>query len=335
MTTTAPHIRLHGTRNTILVLGLLLLLGAASQAAATITPEPGLTTRVTAITITYKAHNGTCQHAEVLLPAWYTRHNNPPLPLVISPHGRGGKGSSNAKFWGTLPTTGGFAVVNPDGMGRRLDRISYGYRGQIDDLARMPDIVTKALPWVHLDRDRIFALGSSMGGQETLLLVARHPKLARRRRRDGLRHRHGPPLRPARAAARSARCSQSNMRTELGGSPATAPKAFASRSPLSQARRIARSGVPLQIWWSTKDRIVIDQQHQSGDALRYAPPARPVRPAEGVHRDLAPLHRDALHLSSAARADRVRAPARRLRGPAGERPRRRSSRRSPSEQPDV
>ncbi len=41
----------------------------------------------------------------------------------------------------------------------------------------MPDFATKALPWLRIDRSRIYALGSSMGGQETLLLVARHPDL--------------------------------------------------------------------------------------------------------------------------------------------------------------
>jgi poly(3-hydroxybutyrate) depolymerase len=267
MTAAAPHIRLHATRNTVLLLGLLLLLVAASRAAATISPEPGCSARVTSITITYTAHNGVRRHAEVLLPSWYTRHNNPPVPLVISPHGRGGQGSSNAKFWGTLPTTGGFAVVNPDGMGRRLDRISYGYRGQIDDLARMPAIVSRALPWVRVDRERIFALGSSMGGQETLLLVARHPTLlagaAAMDSVTNMARRYGQ-LHLSDVSA----MLQSNMRTELGGSPAAAPRAYAARSPLSQARRIAASGVPLQIWWSVKDRIVIDQEHQSGTLFR-------------------------------------------------------------------
>ena len=61
---------------------------------------------------------------------------------------------------------------------------------------------------------------------------------------------------------------QSNMRTELGGSPADARAAYAARSPLSQTRRIAASGVPLQVSWSTKDRIVIDQKHQSGTLFR-------------------------------------------------------------------
>ena len=41
-------------------------------------------------------------------------------------------------FWGGLPAFGPFAVVNPEGQGRRLTLYSWGWRGQIDDLARMP-----------------------------------------------------------------------------------------------------------------------------------------------------------------------------------------------------
>jgi hypothetical protein len=48
---------------------------------------------------------------------------------------------------------------------------------------------------------------------------------------------------------------------------------------MSQTHPIARSGVPLQIWWSTEDRIVFDQEHQSGalfDRLLRLNPCAPV-----------------------------------------------------------
>ena len=132
---------------------------------------------VRVLAIHYRTHDGAVRNAYVVLPAWYGPADDPKIPLVISPHGRGGNGRLNAEFWGDLPARGGFAVVNPDGMGRVFRSYSYGYSGQIDDLARMPSIVEQALPWLQVDRKRIFALGSSMGGQETLLLVARHPHL--------------------------------------------------------------------------------------------------------------------------------------------------------------
>ena len=230
------------------------------------------TTRVW--TIHYTAHNGADRLAYVLLPAWYGPANNPRLPLVISPHGRGATGRSNAKFFGNLPAVGGFAVISPDGMGRRLGYFSYGYRGQIDDLARMPDVATRALPWLRIDRSRIYALGSSMGGQETALLVARHPRLlagaaAMDSVTDLRRRYHQLPSVPCdeRCLARWGEPVgvnlQSVMRREVGGSPEENPAAYAARSALSQSAAIARSGVPLQIWWSSKDRIVFDQKHES------------------------------------------------------------------------
>src|SRR5215207_11215511 len=89
-------------------------------------------------TIRYRSHSGADRLAYVVLPAWYGPENNPPLPAVISPHGRGATGLSNASFFGRLPAVGSFAVISPDGMGLRLKNFSYGAAGQIDDLARMP-----------------------------------------------------------------------------------------------------------------------------------------------------------------------------------------------------
>jgi hypothetical protein len=116
----------------------------------------------------------------VLLPSWYGPGRNPTIPLVISPHGRNGTGKGNAEYWGRLPAIGTFAVVNPDGMGRRLGSKSYAYKGQIDDLAKMPTVVTRSLPWIRIDSSRIYALGSSsMGGQETALFLDRGQWLAK------------------------------------------------------------------------------------------------------------------------------------------------------------
>src|SRR5262249_53178765 len=108
---------------------------------------------------------------------WYGPHRHPPIPLVISPHGSGAKPRLNAERWGDLPARGGFAVVNPEGQGSHLELYSWGSRAQIADLARMPQLVHRALPWLHIDPHRIYAVGASMGGQESLLLAAKHPHL--------------------------------------------------------------------------------------------------------------------------------------------------------------
>src|SRR5215218_7618011 len=88
--------------------------------------------------MSYTAHNGALRDAVVVLPDWYGPHRHPPLPMVISPHGRGLNGASNARLWGDLPALGSFVLVSPDGEGRRRHDTSWGWRGQIDDLARMP-----------------------------------------------------------------------------------------------------------------------------------------------------------------------------------------------------
>jgi pimeloyl-ACP methyl ester carboxylesterase len=240
-------------------------------------------------TITYTTHDGRERNAYVLLPGGYRPGRNPAIPLVISPHGRAVDGKTNTRRWGNLPTLGNFAVVNPDGYGRRLALHSWGYPGQIDDLARMADIVEAKLPWVHVDRSRVYAVGASMGAQETLLLAGRYSYLlAGAVAIDG-------PADFARQYRNFTRleCNdacrahwgelglgkQRLARRELGGTPATAAASFAERSPITYARAIAASGVPVQIWWSRTDKVVLDAAQQSGrmaQALRQANPQAPV-----------------------------------------------------------
>ena len=129
----------------------------------------------------------------------------------------------------------------------------------------MPDIIQRAVPWLRIDPRRVYAVGGSMGGQETLLLVARFPHLlagaaafdaptnmaARYRAFDNLRFGGG---------------LQRLARLEIGGTPATDPEGYEIRSPLDWARKIAFSGVPLQIWWSSRDTmspIKLDSQASS------------------------------------------------------------------------
>src|SRR5207244_1866858 len=170
---------------------------------------------------------------------------------------------------GHLPASGSFIVVNPDGRGRRLPDYSWGYSGQIEDLARMPDIVTRTLRWVRVDRHQVYAFGGSMGGQETLLLVARHPKLLAGAAafdsvtRLDVQYRHFRKLQCSKACRKAwhgpvGKSLQQLARVEMGGTPLKRPGAYAERSPFTYAHRIAASCVPLQLWWSVKDKIVTD-----------------------------------------------------------------------------
>jgi pimeloyl-ACP methyl ester carboxylesterase len=259
------------------VLGVALVAGAVAQAAPGASHVVNLNQlereeraagfgrerEIKVVPIDYRAHDGLLRRAYVLLPRWYGPGRDPPIPLVISPHGRGVPATANVKLWGNLPALGDFAVVCPEGQGRRLRLFAWGDPGDIADLARMPHIVSRALPYLRIARNRVYAIGSSMGGQETLLLVARYPHLL-----AGAAAFDADTNLAARYSLigklKLGRSLQHKLVLEVGGTPATAPAAYRVRSPLYWARQIAASGVPLQIWWSVKDKIVRDQAEQSG-----------------------------------------------------------------------
>lgn len=232
-------------------------------------------TAVKRLRIRYVAHDGRPSYAYVVLPSWYGPASNPPLPLIISPHGRGVGGRANSILWGNLPGRGTFAVINPDARGRRVAGHSWGYAGQIADLARMPEILRTTLPWLRIDRRKIYAFGGSMGGQETLLLLARYPKLLAGAAAFSsvtdlaLQYRNFNRLQCKNACRtllgkRFGSSLRELARREIGGGPGRYPGAYAARSPITHARAIAGSCVPLQLWWSVSDQIVVDQQSQTG-----------------------------------------------------------------------
>jgi pimeloyl-ACP methyl ester carboxylesterase len=286
-------------RRGILAVVLVTLL-ASSLAGSASASAPQLKVRV--LKIHYRAHNGKRRTAYLALPSTYRPRTAQPLPLVIAPHGRGISGRANLRLWGRLPARGGFAVISPDGEGRELGAYSWGAPGQIEDLARMPQIVKATLPWVKLDWHRIYAFGGSMGGQETLLLVARHPHLLAGAavfdavadfplQYYDLRHLRCN-KRCLETSGNIGQWLQRLVRKEVGGSPTKAPQRWRLRNPINYVGAIARSRVPLQIWWSTKDEIVSDQQRQSKrliDLIRRLNPKAPVDSFRGYWRHSAEM----------------------------------------------
>jgi pimeloyl-ACP methyl ester carboxylesterase len=270
---------------------LVAALACAASGGARPSGESQVSPSVRTWVIHYRAHNGVRRVAHVVLPASYGPGNAPPIPLVISPHGRGLTGRHNVPIWGTLPAEGPFAVVSPDGHGRRLPRYSWGYRGQIDDLARMPDILRRTLPWLRIDRTRVYAFGGSMGGQEVLLLAARYPELlAGAAAFDAVtnlaRQYRAFPRLPCHRRCRAlwkgplGLTLQRLARHEIGGTPATVSAAYAARSPIAYVRSLAFSCVPIQMWWSVADRVVVDQQHQSARLFWNIRGLNPIAPVQ-------------------------------------------------------
>ena len=172
-------------------------------------------------------------------------------------------------------------MISPEGHGRVLPLHSWGWGRQIDDLANMQYIAKATLPWLRIRPHSVYAMGGSMGGQETLLLVARFntllagavaldsPTDLARRYRDFARLSNG-------------RSLQELARREVGGVPESVPGAYARRSPINFARAIAFSRVPLQMFWSTADEVVLDQAHNSAALFRRIKELNPDAPVTGV-----------------------------------------------------
>jgi pimeloyl-ACP methyl ester carboxylesterase len=259
-------------------LALAALLLAAPAAHARVPTPADEHALVQELTIPYVAHDGVLRHAVVLLPA-HPSDLDRPLPLVISPHGRGVSAEANARIWGDLPGRDRFVLVSPDGEGRKLGLYSWGDPGQISDLARMPEIVAAALPDVPINAARVYAFGGSMGGQETLLLLAEYPNLlagaaAFDPATDMAERYHAFALLP------NGRTLQRLAREEMGGTPEQVPDAYAVRSPDAYADELAFADVPLQIWWSSRDRVIRDQVDEAGALYREIRGLNPGAPVE-------------------------------------------------------
>ena len=119
-----------------------------------------------------------------------------------------------------------------------------------------------------------------MGGQETLLLAALHPKLltaaAPLDSATDMAARYRAFAGPARTAGA---CSGSHGSRSAG-------HRRAPRRPTRRAARcryvtqLATGGVPIDIWWSRNDKIVVDQNQESGRLYRAIKRANPKAPVE-------------------------------------------------------
>ena len=229
--------------------------------------------------VPYFAWNGRPRTAVVVLPRDYLPGAaDEALPCIVEARGRNFSPASHARCWRDLPSTRGFIVICADSSGRRDPANSWGVAGQIDDLAELPAVVEASIPWVKVDRQRLYVVGPSMGGTETLMAIALHPDVfAAGICVDGV----------ADLAARYREYALVDrlddrrlMRAEIGGTPRQVPFKYAVRSPSHYAGTLAFCGVPSTIWWSTDDTLVIHQATtQTGklyERIRTLSPDSPV-----------------------------------------------------------
>ena len=244
--------------------------------------------------VRYRAHNGLARRAYVIVPAEFGPKKPVRLPLVVSPHGRGVQPLANARLWGDLPARGRFAVICPEGQGRKLVLYSWGWRGQIEDLGRMRDVAHETLPWLRVDRERVYVVGGSMGGHEALLALAKYPKrFAGVAAFDSVtdfarRYRQFPLIAGGVGLQKLARL-------EVGGTPDTNPTGYALRSPINYVKQLAAVTRPWQLWWSLADQIVVDQVHQSQalyERIKKLNPRAPVEPVTGLWRHSSEMRAD-------------------------------------------
>ena len=227
----------------------------------------------------FRGPGGVRESIVVAMPAWYGPGRDPPLPLVVSPHSRGLTPRRSARRWGAVPGRFGIIVVNAGLHGRVIPRRSWAWPPEIGELARLPQIARRLFPYLRYDPRRVYAVGDSMGGQETLMLLARRPDLfAAAAAADpvtnlGRRWYQFP-------VSQHSRREQLATTREVGATPRQAPWLYARRSPSTFARTIAFSGVPLQLWWNPHDAVVIREgTTQAGSlyaAIRRLNPDAPV-----------------------------------------------------------
>jgi pimeloyl-ACP methyl ester carboxylesterase len=246
----------------LLCLALLCVLIAALASPGLAPPAVAAGTR--RLTIHFPGPDGVRDSAVVALPSWYGPHDHPRLPLVISPHSRGITPWQQSRRWGDLPGRFRLIVVDPGLHGRIIPRRSWAWPPDIARMADLPTIVRRRIPYLRYDPDRVYAAGDSMGGQETLMLVARRPDVfaaavAADPVTNFLRRWYEFPV------SRESWREQSAATREVGATPRRARWLYVRRSPLFFARTFADSGVPLQLWWNPHDTVVIREgQAQAG-----------------------------------------------------------------------
>lgn len=268
------------TRLALPAIALAVVIGAAAGDGAPSTKRSDTAAAGTRlVTLRFRGPGGHEDTVVVAMPAWYGARRHPALPLIISPHGRGGTARGNARRWGDLPGRLRLIVLNAGLSGRRLQRDSWAWPPEIDGLARLPRLVRHRVPYLRFDPRRIYAAGDSMGGQEALMLLVRHPRLlAAVAAADPVTNF----LERERQFTRSAdsRGEQRRARVEVGVSAKRAPWLYLRRSPSAYAPTIAASGVPTRLWWSRLDRVVIAQRTtQAGElfaAVKRVDPDAPI-----------------------------------------------------------
>lgn len=196
--------------------------------------------------------------------------------LIISPHFFGATyfenyymGSSamieTFSGWRGLASKYNVMVAIPLGHGRVYDRMSLAHEGQIQDLSKFPGM----LELMEYKINKVYAGGISMGGMETLTLVGKFPKIfsaafsyngiadlsawyedvVDNKTDKKLQDMEVPKL----------------VFEEIGYTPDKNKEEYLKRSAVNHIKNL--SGIPLMIYWSSMESIVVNQQTKQSKML--------------------------------------------------------------------
>jgi predicted peptidase len=204
-----------------------------------------------------------------------------PRPLVLAPHpitwtaqqdyhgGLEGLKRGHHAGWRGLAEQYGVIVALPHGHHRRIELCSLASPEQIDDMVYLIDHL--ATEGYSVDRSRVYACGLSMGGQEALIAAGRHPG------RFAAVFAFNPIVDLAAWQQDLASTSVEEIREfgtaqkivdEVGGLPEQVPEAYAMRSAITYADRLAQE--PTFLYWTAHDLVVPRQLERHSYRLYQA-----------------------------------------------------------------
>lgn len=192
-------------------------------------------------------------------------------PLIVALHGSGATGLDLCNFLAMEADARDWFIVAPDTVGRIAlnhglpsGRYNYGWIGAQRDVI---DSINHMRANYSIDASHIYAIGNSMGGQMTTLMLAKYPdvfaaaatwsavtdltiwhgQLIVHPKLDGSTCTTMPhPLGPY--------CLDEYVQDEVGGTPAALPFDYQRRSPLQMAANLRL--IPLKMWHHQLDTLV-------------------------------------------------------------------------------
>jgi len=189
--------------------------------------------------------------------------------LIISPHFFGATYFENYylgaasmiepfKGWQGIASKYNVLIAIPLGHGRVLDRISLAYEGQMKDLSELPYL----LELKGYKIGKVYAGGISMGGMETLTLVGKYPKIFTAAfSYNGIADLSSwyEDIIAGKTDKKMIDMSVPKLIIEeIGSTPQKNQEEYLKRSAINYIENLSK--VPIMIYWSEKDSIVVNQQ---------------------------------------------------------------------------